>query len=64
MIIHDRKWIFCPFCENKTRTMIQDNTILKNYPLYCPKCKKEVLVNFENNNVQIIKEPDTLLQSQ
>ena len=33
------EWILCPVCGNKTRTMIQENTEMRNFPLYCPKCK-------------------------
>lgn len=37
------KWILCPVCGNKIRTMILENIELKNFPLYCPKCKKETI---------------------
>lgn len=40
----DIKWIPCPICGNKTRNMIRRDTILKNFPLFCPKCKRESLV--------------------
>ena len=33
-------------------------TILKNYPLYCPKCKQEVLIEVKDLQVTVIKEPD------
>lgn len=36
----DCKFVLCPVCGNKTRTMIQENTEMKNFPLYCPECKK------------------------
>ncbi|EAD4520337.1 conjugal transfer protein, partial [Listeria monocytogenes] len=26
----------CPICGNKTRLRIRVDTILKNFPLYCP----------------------------
>lgn len=40
------KWVLCPICGNKTRTMMmQEDTELKNFPLYCPKCKQQTLVN-------------------
>ena len=38
------EWIRCPLCGSKTRNRIREDTILKNYPLYCLKCKQEVLV--------------------
>ncbi len=39
------EWIICPICGNKTRDRVREDTVLKNYPLYCPKCKKETLIN-------------------
>lgn len=38
-------WIRCPICQGKTRTKVYDDTVLLNFPLYCPKCKKEILIN-------------------
>ncbi|MEF9939120.1 MAG: cysteine-rich KTR domain-containing protein [Lachnospiraceae bacterium] len=38
------EWVRCPACGNKTRTMMRADTELKNFPLYCPKCKKETLI--------------------
>ena len=51
-------WISCPVCGNKTRDRIREDTILRNYPLYCPKCKQETLVEAKNLQVTVIKEPD------
>ena len=42
-------WINCPVCGNKTRTRIRDDTVLLNFPLFCPKCKHEELVNVKNS---------------
>ena len=36
----------------------REDTILKNYPLYCPKCKQEVLIVVKDLQVTVIKEPD------
>ncbi|MCC8049332.1 MAG: cysteine-rich KTR domain-containing protein [Clostridiales bacterium] len=38
-------WIHCPICKGKTRTRVYYDTVLVNYPLYCPKCKKETLID-------------------
>ncbi|WP_322202588.1 cysteine-rich KTR domain-containing protein [Acutalibacter sp. M00204] len=35
------EWVRCPACGSKTRNRIREDTILKNYPLYCPKCRQE-----------------------
>lgn len=37
------EWLLCPTCGGKTRDRIREDTILINYPLYCPKCKQEHL---------------------
>ena len=31
------KWLLCPICGNKTRLKLREDTILENFPLYCPK---------------------------
>jgi len=51
-------WLLCPVCKNKTRIKLRSDTILVNFPLYCPKCKQETLVNVQELNMSIIKEPD------
>lgn len=38
-------WIRCPICNGKTRVKVQNNTVLLKFPLYCPKCKHETMVN-------------------
>ncbi|MDB6471561.1 cysteine-rich KTR domain-containing protein [Blautia wexlerae] len=52
------EWVICPICNNKTRIKIRKDTQLKNFPLYCPKCKKESLIRVNNFKIEIIKEPD------
>lgn len=49
----ETEWIRCPVCGNKTRDRIRKDTVLKNYPLYCPKCKQETLITVED--MQIIR---------
>lgn len=52
------QWIYCPVCGNKTRNRIRVDTVLLNYPLYCPKCKQENLIEVKNLRTRVIKEPD------
>ncbi|MCP3780546.1 cysteine-rich KTR domain-containing protein [Paenibacillus sp. Lou8.1] len=56
-------WVLCPVCNNKTRIRVRDDTILENFPLFCPKCKQETLINIRQLNVSVIKEPDAKTQS-
>lgn len=57
------KWLLCPVCGNKTRLKLREDTVLINYPLYCPKCKQETLIEAKNLKTTVIKEPDTQMQS-
>ncbi len=57
------EWIRCPVCGSKTRLQIRGDTELKNFPLYCPKCKQESLIDAKDLQVIIIKEPDAQTQS-
>lgn len=59
----DTHWLLCPTCGGKTRDRIREDTVLINYPLYCPKCKQEHLIGAKNLKVTVIKEPDTKVQS-
>ena len=54
-----QQWILCPICGSKTRDRIRQDTILRNYPLYCPKCKQETLIEAKNLKITVITEPDT-----
>lgn len=47
-------WLLCPVCHNKTRIKIREDTVLQNFPLYCPKCKQESLINAETLNIKVI----------
>jgi len=52
------KPLLCPICKSKTRTRAFMRTKMTYYPLYCHMCKNETLVDVENLNVTVIKEPD------
>ncbi|MCD7905823.1 MAG: cysteine-rich KTR domain-containing protein [Clostridiales bacterium] len=39
------RWIHCPLCGGKTRTKVFEDTAMVRFPLYCPKCKREFLIN-------------------
>ncbi len=57
-------WIKCPVCQNKTRVKMRSDTVLINFPLFCPKCRQESLIEVKNLQITIIKEPDAQTQSQ
>jgi hypothetical protein len=57
------EWIRHPVCDNKTRLKIREDTVLENFPLFCPKCKQETVINAKQLNISVIKEPDAQTQS-
>lgn len=48
------EWVRCPVCGNKTRLQIRKDTELKNFPLYCPKCKQESLIGAKDLQVTVV----------
>lgn len=49
-----QNWVLCPICNNKTRIKIFENTEIINFPLFCPKCKKETIVSIKNGKLSIL----------
>ena len=56
--MNDKEWVLCPVCGNRTRTKVRTDTILLNFPLFCPKCKHEQIVNILQSKLTVINEPD------
>ncbi|WP_195975010.1 cysteine-rich KTR domain-containing protein [Hydrogeniiclostridium mannosilyticum] len=52
------EWVLCPICKSKTRLKLREDTVLENFPLFCPKCKQETLISMKHMRISIIKEPD------
>lgn len=46
----------CPVCDNKTRLKIREDTEIKKPPLYCPKCRKESLIDVKDMRVEKVKD--------
>lgn len=57
------RWISCPSCGGNTRTKVRQDTVLYHQPIFCPKCKREYLVNVKQFKIQIVNEPDAKTQS-
>ena len=47
------EFIRCPVCGNKTRDKIREDTVLKNFPLFCPKCKSECLIDIAQLDLRL-----------
>ena len=56
------EWVHCPVCGNKTRLRIWKDTELKNFPLYCPKCKQESLIEAKDLRVTVVNKIETKTQ--
>ena len=54
--MEDIKWICCPVCQSKTRLRMRADTEMQNFPLYCPKCRQETLINIVQQKISVIKE--------
>lgn len=53
----EEKWVLCPLCGAKTRLRLLQKTVIRDFPMFCPKCKRESIINAENFIVKINK-PD------
>lgn len=51
------EWLLCPICKSKTRLQLRKDTELKNFPLYCLKCKQQSLIDVKELilHIKIIK---------
>ena len=50
-----QEWVHCPVCGNKTILRLREDTVLTHFPLFCPKCKKESLIDAKEYIVKEIK---------
>ncbi|WP_322090623.1 cysteine-rich KTR domain-containing protein [Mediterraneibacter gnavus] len=58
--VDENGWIHCPECKCRTRTKIKRETVIKFFPIFCPKCKYECLIDVENMNIKLSVEPDIM----
>lgn len=57
-MVNDSIWVHCPECDGKTRIKVYEDTVLLNFPLFCPKCKKEIIINVIKLKMVLSDEPD------
>lgn len=48
--------VHCPDCGKKTSVQVYDNTVVLNYPLYCPYCEKIKNINIINLKMSLSKD--------
>ena len=46
-VVDPQGWVRCPVCGGKTRTKVRPDTRLAQFPLYCPKCHRETVVDWD-----------------
>ncbi len=63
LVMKITEWIRCPACGSKTRDKIRADTELKNFPVFCPKCKEETLINVMEFRITVVHEPAAKPQS-
>lgn len=45
-----------PHLRRKIHIKVRSDTVLENSPLYCPKCKRETIINVKESVASVIKE--------
>ncbi len=51
-------WVICPLCGGKTKVKITEETVLLNFPLFCPQCKRESTIGIIKMKMVVSNEPD------
>lgn len=57
------QWLLCPHCHGKTRIWIRKDTVLHNFLLFCPKCKREELIDLKHFQITLLKQSDAKMQN-
>ena len=52
------KWIVCPLCHMNTRTKIYRETVLIDFPLYCPNCKREIPITLVDQKLILSRQEE------
>ena len=51
-----------PHLRRKTRLRLLRRTVLRDFPLFCPKYRQERIINAQNYQIEIIDQPDAKTQ--
>ena len=52
------QFLRCPRCRGKTRIQVRSGTLLRDFPLFCPKCRYECIIDYEKGKITATKTPD------
>lgn len=58
----EEQWLLCPVCGAKTRLRLLQRTVLREFPLYCPKCRRESVISARNFQIETVYQPDAKTQ--
>lgn len=45
------EWVACPLCKAPKLIKLRPDTQIKNFPAYCKRCKREVVITIERRTV-------------
>ena len=58
----EERWVLCPVCGAKTQLRLLRRTILQEFPLLCPKGRRESIINARNFQIEEVNQPDARTQ--
>lgn len=50
MEVNERGFLLCPRCGHKTNIRVLPKTELKDFPLYCNRCRASTTINHKKEN--------------
>ena len=57
------EWVRYPVCGNKMRLQIREDTELENFPLYCPMCRQESLIEVKDLQITVVNGFETKMSN-
>ena len=48
---NQRYWLVCPKCGSRL-TFLLESTVVKNFPIYCRKCKLDAILNIDEHHAR------------
>ena len=58
----EEQWLLCPVCGAKTRLRLLQRTVLREFPLYCPKRRRESVISARNFQIETVYQTDAKTQ--
>ncbi|MBQ7896071.1 MAG: conjugal transfer protein [Oscillospiraceae bacterium] len=52
------RWVPCPNCGSRSRIKVYEDTVLVNFPIFCPWCMRETRIDVVQLKMVLSKEPD------